>query len=789
MYIGQAVLRREDERFLRGRGRFVEDVTLDRPIAHAAFVRNPHAHAAVTRVDTARAASMPGVFAVLTGADWTAAGHGDAEGVWPVKDRSGADARTAYRPLICVDGVVRCVGEIVAIVVAEDRHQALDAAEAIEVTYEEKPANTITAKALDPDTPLVHPAFGTNEVLVTEHGLKEETEAALAKAHHVTEVVVPSNRITAASIEPRCYLGHYDRVNDRYTVWTTNQAPHIVRRYFTKSLRIPEHKLRVIAPDVGGGFGMKLYHYPEEALVLWGAIVSGRPVRWVGTRSECLLGDTHARDHYTVGRMGFDENGKILGVKFETLAAFGAYESQWQASITNAYHFTMLSLAYDIPAIHTTVRAVYTNATPVDAYRGAGRPEAVYQVERMIENGAQEMGIDPLELRARNLIPPEKFPYQTALGITYDSGDPPVLMEKIKALADYEALRAEQAALRAEGQWMGIGISAFFDMAGAGPVKMMNDLGAKIGCYDVASVRVHPDGQITVFAGSHSHGQGHETTWSQIAADRLGCDIDNIDLVEGDTDRVPMGIGTWGSRSLSTAGMAVYTAADRVVAKAKRLAAHMMECAPEDLDLADGEFTVKGTDRKLAFSEVANASYHSGDRPPDLEIGLEETSFFDPADCTYPSAVHLCVVLVDPETCAVTLRNYWAVDDVGTIINPMVLHGQVHGGLVQGIGQALMEECAYDSETGQYLAGTFMDYAIPHAEDVPSFGLDSHFTRALGNPLGAKGAGESGTIGAPACICNGVIDALWHLGVRQITQPMTPKKIWRAIEDAKRAQH
>ena len=307
MYVGQAILRREDERFLRGRGRFVEDVTLDQPIAHAAFVRSPHAHAAVTRVETTRAASMPGVLAVLTGADWTAAGHGEAEGVWPVKDRSGADARTAYRPLICVDGVVRCVGEVVAMVVAEDRHQALDAAEAIAVTYEEKPANILTAKALDPETPLVHPGFGTNEVLVTEHGLKEETEAALAKAHHVTEVAVPSNRITAASMEPRAYLGHYDRVNDRYTVWTTNQAPHIVRRYFTKSLHIPEHKLRVIAPDVGGGFGMKLYHYPEEALVLWGAIVCDRPVRWVGTRSECLLADTHARDHHTIGRMGFDE--------------------------------------------------------------------------------------------------------------------------------------------------------------------------------------------------------------------------------------------------------------------------------------------------------------------------------------------------------------------------------------------------------------------------------------------------------------------------------------------------
>ena len=788
MYVGQAILRREDERFLRGRGRYVEDVTLDQPIAHAAFVRSPHAHAAVTRVDIAEAQAMPGVLAVLTGADWTAAGYGEAEGWWPIKDRSGADARTVNRPFICIDGVVRCVGEIVAMVVAEDRHQAQDAAEAIRVDYEEKPANILTASALDPETPLVHPAFGTNEVLVTEHGLKEETEAALAKAHHVTEVAVPTNRVTAASIEPRCYMGHYDAVNGRYTVWTTNQAPHLARSSFTKSLHIPEHKLRVIAPDVGGGFGMKLYHYPEEPLVLWGAIVSGRPVRWVGTRSECLLTDTHARDHHTVGRMAFDEDGKILGIKFETLAAFGAYESQWQASVSNAYHSTMLSAAYDIPAIHTTVRGVYINATPVDAYRGAGRSETIYQVERLIENGAHEMGIDPLELRARNLIPPEKFPYETAVGIIYDSGDPPALVEKARALADYDALRAEQAALRSQGQWMGIGIAAFFDMAGAGPVKIMNDLGARVGCYDVASVRVHPDGRITVFAGSHSHGQGHETTWSQIAADRLGCDIDHIDVVEGDTDRVPMGIGTWGSRSLSTAGMAVYTAADRVVAKAKRLAAHMMECAPEDLDLADGEFTVKGTDRRLAFSEVANAAYHSGDRPPDLEIGLEETSFFDPADCTYPSAVHVCAVLVDPETCAVTLRDYWAVDDVGTVINPMVLHGQAHGGLVQGIGQALMEECVYDPETGQYLSGTFMDYAIPHAEDVPSFGLDNHFTKALGNPLGVKGVGESGTIGAPACVANGVIDALWHLGVRQITQPMTPKKIWRAIEDAKRAQ-
>ncbi|MBM3481815.1 MAG: xanthine dehydrogenase family protein molybdopterin-binding subunit [Alphaproteobacteria bacterium] len=785
MYVGQPIRRREDVRFLTGRGLFVDDVQMTQPIAHAAFLRSPHAHAKIRSIKTERARGLPGVLTVLTGADWVRQGHGEADGVWPVNDRSGKPARTVNRPFICVDNVVRCVGEIVAMVVAEDRHQALDACEAIEVDYEPLPANVVTAKALDAGTPLVHPKFGTNEVLETYHGNKAVVDEAFKKAHHITKLEVPTNRVTASPIEPRAYMGHYDPLNDRYTVWTTHQAPHIVRQYFTRSLHIPEHKLRVVAPDVGGGFGMKLYHYPEEPLVLWGAIETERPVKWTGTRSECLMGDTHARDHYTVGEMAFDKGGKILAMRFKTLAAFGAYESQWQASITNAYHFTMLSLAYDIPGIFTQVKGVYTNCTPVDAYRGAGRPETVYQVERLIENGAKEMGIDPFELRQKNAIPPEKIPYTTAIGITYDSGDPPELFRKMKKLCNYEALREEQKKLRAQGICMGIGICGFFDMAGAGPVKMMNDLGAKIGCYDVASVRVHPSGKITVFAGSHSHGQSHATTWTQIAADRLGIPIEDIELVEGDTDRVPFGIGTWGSRSLSTAGVAVAVAAGRVIEKAKKLAAHMLECAPSDLVIENGQFIVKGTDKKIAFAEVSNAAYHSGDRPKGLEIGLEETAFYDPTDCTYPSAVHLCVVIVDPETGHVKLRNYWSVDDVGRVINPMVFEGQVHGGCTQGIGQALMEECAYDPSSGQYLSGTFMDYAIPHATDIPMFGVESHVTLTPSNPLGAKGGGESGTIAAPACISNGVIDALYHFGIRQITQPMTPKKIWRAIQDAK----
>jgi carbon-monoxide dehydrogenase large subunit len=784
MYVGQSIKRREDNKYLTGTGQFVDDVALSENIAHAAYVRSPHPHAKIVSISTERALAMPGVLAVLTGKDWTDSGYGEAESVWPVKDMSGAPSRSVNRPFLAIDRVVRYVGECVAMVVAEDRYVAMDAAEAVDVQYEAHPANTVTAKALDAGTPLVHPTLGTNMVLETTHGDKDAMEAAFTVATHVTECVVPTNRVTAASIEPRSYLGHYDAHKDYYTLWAATQSPHLERMHLAVSLQIPEHKCRVIAPDVGGGFGMKLYHYPEEPTVLWASKIVGRPVRWTGTRSEALVSDTHARDHHTLGRIAFDADGKILAMSFETLAAFGAYESQFQASISNAYHFALLSCGYDVAAIHTHVKGVYTHTTPVDAYRGAGRPEAVYQVERLIENGAKELGIDALDLREQNLIPTAKFPYQTAVGITYDVADLPALYASIREMSRYPELRAEQTRLREAGTLMGIGSCCFFDMAGAGPVKMMNSLGAKIGCYDVASVRVHPSGKITVFAGSHSHGQAHETTWLQIAADRLGCHIDDLELVEGDTDRVPFGIGTWGSRSLSTAGMAVAVASDKITVKAKTLAAHMLECAADDIEIAESMFSVKGTDRGLSYAEVADAAYHRGDRPEGLEIGLEETHFYDPTDCNYPSAIHICVVLIDADTGGVTLRDYWAVDDVGTIVNPMVVKGQIHGGLVQGIGQALMEECLYDAGSGQYISGTFMDYAMPRAGDIPALGVGTVVTAAPSNPLGIKGAGESGTIGAPACVSNGVIDALWHLGVRQITQPMTPKKIWRAIHEA-----
>lgn len=783
MLVGKPILRREDSRLLMGKGQFVDDIRLPEAIAHAAYVRSPHPHARIRKIDTERAKTMPGVLAVLTGEDWRNAGYGDAAGFWPVVDKDGKPANTVNRPFIPAD-YVRHVGEAVALVIAEDRYQAMEAMEAVEVDYEPLPANTSTARALDPEAPLVHKQFGTNLVLETLHGDQQKVEAAFAQAFHVTECVVPTNRVTAAPIEPRSYLGYYNAVEDHYTIWTSNQAPHFARTFFTKSMNIPEQKIRVIAPSVGGGFGMKIYHYPEEATVLWAAKVVGRPVRWTSTRSEGMMSDTHARDHYTVGQMAFDETGKILAVRYSTLAAFGAYESQFQASIANLFHASLLSCGYDIPAIFSEVKGVYTNTTPIDAYRGAGRPEAVYTTERLIENGAKEMRIDPLELRARNAIRPDQMPYETSVGVTYNIADVPELISKARNLSRYDELRREQERLRQEGVYMGIGISIFFDMAGAGPTKIFNSLGAQVGGGDVATCRVHPSGKVTIFSGSHSHGQGHRTTWSQIAADRLGCSIDDIEVIEGDTDRVAFGGGTWGSRSLSTGGMAVAAATDRVIEKAKRLVAHILECRIEDIDVKDGEFIARHTNHKMSFADLANAAYHRGDRPEGMELGLDETVFYDPADCNYPSAIHICVVIVDPDTGLVKIRDYFAVDDVGTMVNPMIVEGQVHGGLAQGIGQALMEECVYDDDGGQLLTGTFMDYAIPRASDLPSFILDSHVTLDPSNALGSKGAGESGTIGAPACVGNAVVDALWPLGIRQVTQPMTPNKVWRAIRQA-----
>ena len=779
LFIGHALRRVEDRRFLTGKGRDVSDVPAA-DCAHAAFVRSPPAHALILRMDTAAAAAMPGVLCVITGEDWAAAGLGKGPLWSPVASTDGVQRLQITRPILVRDKV-RFVGDTVAAVVAETRMQALDAADAIEVEYEPLPAVSETARSLDPDAPRVHDEMESNLFFLRETGDAVAAQAAFAAAHHVTELTLRNNRISANPIEPRAVLGIYDAHSDHYTLYSSHQAPHMLRRSLAEFvLRHPEHKIRVVSPDVGGGFGMKVVDYPEDPVVLWASRLTGRPVRWTATRQESLLSDAHGRDHATRCRMAFDRDGRILAVTADTIASLGAYQTHRGASIPAFFYGNVLIGLYRTPAIHCRVRGVHTHASPVHAYRGAGRPEAVFVLERLLENGARELGLDVVEVRARNLLRAEEFPYKTPVGLVYDSGNPPGLLEKLLKLSNYSALRAEQQRLRAKGILLGIGAAAWIDSVGA-PSKTAAAFGRKTGGWDSAIVRVHPTGKVTVLAGSHSHGQSHATTFAQLAAERLKLPIEDIELVEGDTDRIPYGHGTWGSRSTFTSGMAIVQAADRIVAKCRKVAAFLLECSESDVVQELGAYRINGTDRRVTLAQISEAAYHGARWPEGLELGLESTAFYDPSDRSFASAIHLAVVLVDPETGAVKLRDYFAADDCGTIINPMVLEGQVHGGVAQGVGQALMEDLTMDHATGQVLAATFMDYAMPRADDLPAFQLTEQVTPTPHNAIGCKGGGESGTIGAPAAVGNAVVDALWHLGVRHVEMPMTPAAVWQTI--------
>ncbi len=783
-YIGQPLRRREDLRFLRGEGHYVDDVLPPRT-AWCCFVRSPHAHARIRAIDTARAKALPGTLLVLTAADWDAAGHGELTVVHPMRFGDGRPMNEAPRPCFARD-TVHHVGDIVAAVVAETRLAAEDAAEAVAVDYAPLPPVTHTRDAVATSAPLVHPRFGDNLVFEIERGQREQTEAALAAAAKVVALRLTNSRLAANPLEPRAYLADYDPGTDRYTVWATSQQPHYLRRWLSVySLHIPEHRIRVISPDVGGGFGVKGFFATEVSTVVWAAGLLRRPVKWTATRSESFLSDAQARDHDTEARMGFAADGRIVAMQVDTLAALGGYLSNFAPSIPgNSYPQTITGL-YRTPHLHLRVRGVYTNTVPIDAYRGSGRPEATWTNERLIERGAHERGIDVVEMRRRNLIARADFPYPAPGGRVYDSGDPPALLDRLVALAGYAALRREQAELRRRGILMGIGLAAFIDKAGTGPSANLAKRGGLHGGWESAIVRVHSDGKVTILAGSHSHGQGHETAFCQIAADRLGLAIEHIRLVEGDTDAIPFGNGTWGARSASVAGTAIYRAADKVIAKATRFAAHMLECAPGDVDYRAGLFRVRGTDRAVGFAAVADAAYHGAALPADgsLDPGLEVAEFYDPPDTNDPQAMHLAVVIADPETGRVRLRDFFAVDDCGTVINPMIVEGQVHGGLAQGIGQALGEHVVYDRD-GQLLSASFLDYAMPRAADLPFFHTAFIATPAPSNPLGVKGGSESGTIGAPAAIGNAVIDALWHLGVRDIALPITAERVWRALRGA-----
>ncbi len=784
--IGASSKRREDVRFLTGKGRYTDD--MNRPgQAFVFFLRSDVAHGHLKAVDIGDASAMPGVIRIFTGEDFAAIG-GIPCG-WLVTDRFGAPMQEPKHPVLA-HGKVRHVGDPVAAVVAETYAQARDAAEAIVLDIEELPAVIDMKAALADGATKVHDDLTSN--LCFDWGFVEENkgavEAAFASAHHVTTLELVNNRLVANPMEPRVAIGEYDAADEMYTLWTTSQNPHVIRLLMGAFvLGIPEHKLRVVAPDVGGGFGSKIYHYAEEAFCTWAAKAVGRPVKWTSSRSEAFISDAHGRDHVTKIELALDADGKFLAVRTDTHANMGAYLSTFAPCIPTWLHGTLMAGPYTTPLVYVNVKAVFTNTVPVDAYRGAGRPEATFQLERVIDKAAREMGIDQIEIRRRNFIRPDQYPYQTPVAVVYDSGDYGATLDKVLELSDHAGYPARRAESAARGKLRGWGLSTWIEACGIAPSSLVGQLGARAGLYESATVRVNATGSISVFTGSHSHGQGHETTFPQVIATMLGIDENQIDIVHGDTSKIPFGMGTYGSRSIAVGGSAMYKATEKIIAKAKKIAAHMMEAADTDIELANGRFSVKGTDKSVAWTDVTLAAYVPHNYPLDqIEPGLEETAFYDPANFTYPAGAYVCEVEVDPDTGFVTVVQFTCADDFGNVINPMIVAGQVHGGVVQGIGQALLEFAVYD-DNGQLQTGSFMDYAMPRAEDVPMIVVDhSCATPCTHNPLGVKGCGEAGAIGSPPALVNAVIDALQSGGhnVEHIDMPVSPARVWAAIQAA-----
>ncbi|HEX4884435.1 MAG TPA: xanthine dehydrogenase family protein molybdopterin-binding subunit [Casimicrobiaceae bacterium] len=779
--IGQAVRRKEDVRYLTGAGQYTDDVNPPHH-THACFLRSPHAHARIRAIDTSRAKAAPGVVAVFVG--------DDLEGVnglpcgWLITGTDGKPMNEPPHPVLA-KGKVRHVGDTVALVIAETPHEAKDAAELIDVDYEVLPAVVNCVDALKPEAPQVHDEAPGNRCYTWALGDKAAVDAAFARAAHVSKLDIVNNRLIPNAIEPRAAVASYSRADDAYTLYVSNQNPHVERLLMTAFvLGLPEHKVRVIAPDVGGGFGSKIYLYAEETAMVWAAKRVGRPIKWAAERSESFVSDAHGRDHVTHAELAMDADGKFLGMRVQTTANLGAYLSTFASCIPTILYATLLAGQYTTPAIHCEVTAVFTNTVPVDAYRGAGRPEATYVVERLVHQAAVDMKLPQDEIRRRNFI--RTFPYQTPVALTYDTGDYEASLDEAMKLADVSGFPARRAEAAKRGRLRGLGYASYIEACGLAPSNIAGALGARAGLFEAGEVRVHPTGSVTVFTGSHSHGQGHETTFAQVVASRLGISVDSVDVVHGDTGRVPFGMGTYGSRSLAVGGTAIVKALDKIVAKGRKIAAHLLEAAETDIEFADGKFTVAGTDRSKTFGEIALTAYVPHNYPLDkLEPGLDETAFYDPTNFTYPAGTHICEVEVDPETGVVEVVAFSACDDFGTIINPMIVEGQVHGGVTQGLGQALLENCIYDRESGQLLSGSFMDYAVPRAMDVPSFKVATTVTPCTHNPLGAKGCGEAGAIGAPAAMMNAVHDALAGAGVAYLDMPASPQRVWQAIQAAR----
>jgi carbon-monoxide dehydrogenase large subunit len=785
MGIGAAVRRTEDLRFITGRGNYLDDINLPRQV-YAAFVRSPHAHAEIRRIDTAKAQSAPGVVAVFTGKDLAADKIGTLICGWVIKGKDGSPHKAPPHPALAIDKV-RYVGDHVALVVADSPAAAKDGAEAVVVDYNVLPAVTDTATAHRPGQAQLHAEAPANLCYDWELGDRAKVDQAFAGAHKTVKLQLVNNRLIPNAMEPRAAIADYNAGTGDFTLYTTSQNPHVARLVLSAFIGIaPEHKLRVIAPDVGGGFGSKIFIYAEETVCLWAARKIGRPIKWTAERSESFLSDAHGRDHVTTAELALDENGKFLAMRVNTVANLGAYLSTFASAVPTYLYATLLAGQYKTPLIYCDVQAVFTNTAPVDAYRGAGRPEATFVVERLVEEAAKAMGLSADEIRRRNFVQPNEFPYTTPVVHQYDCGDFPRAMRDALRLADFAGFEKRRADAKKRGKLRGLGFASYIEACGIAPSAAVGALGGGVGLWESATVRFNPTGNVSVHVGTHSHGQSHATTFAQVVSDRLGVPFGNVEIVHGDTARTPFGMGTYGSRSAAVGLAAVCKAADKLIEKGKKIAGFLLEASPADIEFKDGKFQVMGTDRAKAIGEIVFAAYVPHNYPKDLEPGFEETAFFDPLNFSFPAGTHICEIEIDPETGATSICNYACVDDFGKVINPLVVEGQVHGGVAQGVGQALLEGCVYDPNSGQLLTGSYNDYCMPRADDVPSFKVETIEVPSPLNPLGVKGCGEAGAIAAPAAVMNAVHDALRPLGVERIEMPATPYRVWQAIEGVKR---
>ena len=778
--VGSRVERKEDKKFLTGKGRYTADITLANQ-THAIFIRSPHARAEIKKVDTSKAQKAPGVVAVFTGEDIANDKIGGLIAGWKIVSEDGTEMKVPPHPPLAKDSV-NYVGDHVAVVIAETLDQAKAAADMVKVDYKILKAVVDTDKAMSSDA--IYKDINKNLCFDWLLGDRNKTKEAFDSADKIVKMDLRNNRLVPNAMEPRAAIGDYNPSTEEITLYTTSQNPHLSRLIISAFNGVaPEHKLRVVAPDVGGGFGSKIYPYAEDVVMAWAAKKVERPVKWVAQRTESFLSDCHGRDHITHAELAVKSDGKVVGLKVETIANIGAYASVF-ATVTPTYLYGPLVLGlYDIPAAYCNVKAVYTNTAPVDAYRGAGRPEATYMIERIMSKAANEMGMDQAEFRRKNFI--KQFPHQQALVHNIDSGDYDAHLDKALQLADYKGFADRKAKSEANGKLRGIGFSTYIEACGIAPSAAVMSLGCGIGLWESAEVRFNPTGNVTVFTGSHSHGQGHDTTFAQIVGDKLGVPIENVEIVHGDTDKGPFGMGTYGSRSLAVGGTAIDKACDKIIAKGKRVAAKMLEASESDVDFKDGEFVVAKSNKKKTIGEVAFACYLPGQYgemksplPEGDEPGLKETAFYDPINFSFPAGSHICEVEIDPDTGETKVDKYTAVDDFGRIINPMIVEGQIHGGLAQGIGQALYENAHYD-ETGQLVTASYMDYTMPRADNFPEFNIGYTCTEATSNPLGAKGCGEAGAIASPPAVMNAVVDALGT----EVSMPATAEKVWKACKE------